>query len=396
MTVSSRFARMSAAEMRRRHSLLREVADAEHVEALVVLGNEDDMSGYVRWFTDEPVSSYRTVAMFVPGEGVTVIEHGGAGESREHDPESEDYRGVVAIHTVAAFQSADYTAGYEAATLVELIARRGFARVGLVGGSNMPHRFIRMLTEGLEGKTALKNLTEAIDALMVIKSEEEQDHIRAAAALQDEVFDETISYIRPGMREIEVTAFARQASLRRGGTAGVILVGSAPQGCFAPFNPVGSQARVIEAGDYVSLLIENAGPSGHFTEVARNIVLGKAGERLREASEQSLALRHQILPRMRPGAACADVFAEHNAHRVAMGHPAENRIFAHGQGYNLVERPLVRWDEQMSLGAGMNLAVHPTLADGETCFAVMCDNFILAGDGSMMRLHRTEEKLFEI
>lgn len=382
--------------MRRRHSLLREVADAARVEALVVLGNEDDMSGYIRWFTDEPVNSYRTVAMFVPGEGLTVIEHGGAGESRGHDPDSQDYRGVVAIHTVASFQSADYTAGYEAATLVELLARRGFARIGLVGASNMPHRFVCMMAEGLSGKAALEDLTDAVDALMVVKSDEEQEHIRAAAAIQDEVFAETLAQLRPGMREIDVTAFARLASLRRGGAAGVILVGSAPQGQFAPFKQPGSQNRVIEKGDYVSLLIENAGPSGHFTEIARNVVLGTAGAQLREACEQSRLLRQQILPAMRPGAACASVLTEHNEHRAAMGHLAENRIFAHGQGYNLVERPLVRGDEPMKLSAGMNLAVHPTLADGQTCFAVVCDNFLLGRDGQMARLHRTEEKVFEV
>jgi len=392
----SRFAHMTAAEIGRRHALLGAAAQDGRLDALVALGNEDDMSGYIRWFIDEPVSSYRTVVMFVPGDGVTVIEHGVAGGAHRHDPEAEEYHGVSSIHTVASFQSAAYTAGYEAETLTHLIRKRAFVRVGLVGGANMPYRFLRQLTENLEGVVEFVDATDAVDAMMMVKSPEEQTHIRAAAALQDEVFAAVLAEAKPGMREIDVTALARSASLRLGGSAGVILAGSARQGAFAPFKLTWNQNRVIREGDYLSLLIENAGPSGHFTEVARNIVFGKVASGLLEACEQARTLQEQILPSMRPGASCADVFRQHNDQRIALRHPAENRIFAHGQGYNLVERPLVRADEPRPLEAGMNLAVHPTLADGHSCFAVMCDNFLLTEGGEMVRLHRTEQKVFEI
>ena len=41
------------------------------------------------------------------------------------------------------------------------------------------------------------------------------------------------------------------------------------------------------------------------------------------------------------------------------GLPPELRLYAHGQGYDMVERPLIRDDETMPLEAGMCLAVHP-------------------------------------
>jgi len=396
LTRSSKFARMSAAEMQRRHALLQALSEAQEFDALVTFGNEDDMSGYVRWFVDEPVSSYRTIVMFVPGEGMTVIEHGSAGGVRTHDPKSDDYQGVRAIHTVAAFQSASYTAGYEADVVTGIIRKRGLSRIGLVGMANMPHRFVQQLTDGVEGFAVLNDATDAVDILLAIKSAEEQDHIRAAAALQDEVFAIVLSQLRPGLREIDVTAIARAASLRLGGSGGVILTGSAPQGQFAPFKLAGSQNRIIQEGDYLSLLIENAGPSGHFTEIARNISIGKAGSQLIEASEQSRLLQERILLSMRLEAPCADVFREHNRQRAVAQHRAEDRIFAHGQGYNLVERPLVRDDEPMVLKAGMNLAIHPTLVDTNRYFAVMCDNFLLKDNGSIERIHATSQKVFEV
>lgn len=396
VTDVSKFVRMSAAEMRRRHGLLQRLSQDKELDALVVLGNEDDLSGYVRWFTDEPVGSYRTVVLFVLGEGMTVIEHGGAGGARAHDPASEDYRGVHAIYTVAAFQSAHYTAGHEADVLIGLVRKHGLSRIGLVGTANLPHCFVRKLTDGVEGIAVLEDVTDAVDALLAIKSAEECHHIRAAAALQDNVFAAVLAQLRPGLREIDVTAIARAASLRLGGSNGVILTGSAPQGQFAPFKLANSQNRVISEGDYVSLLIENAGPSGHFTEVARNISIGKAGSQLLETSEQARFLQEQILGSMRLGAPCAELYRLHNYQRTAMRHPREDRIFAHGQGYNLVERPLIRDDEPMSLAAGMNLAIHPTLSDGRSHFTVMCDNFLLDGPQGLERIHQTPQKVFEV
>ena len=41
------------------------------------------------------------------------------------------------------------------------------------------------------------------------------------------------------------------------------------------------------------------------------------------------------------------------------GAPPELRLYGHSQGYDLVERPLLRDDETMPLAANMNMAVHP-------------------------------------
>ncbi len=395
MNHALRFARVSAAEIARRHGLLADLCALHRLGAIVTLGNEDDMSGYVRWFTDEPVSSYRTAVAYLPGEGMSVVEHGSRGGRSDHDPADESYRGVFEIHTVASFQSAAFTSDCEAVSLASALRRHGLRRIGIAGLQQMPHAFVQALGRELDGP-AFIDVTDAVDAMMVVKSAEELDLIRAAAELQDQVFAEVLRHLRPGMREIDVTAIARAASLRLGGAGGVILAGSAPQGSFAPFNSPFNQARVIGEGDYVSLLIENAGPAGYFTEIARNISFGKAQQCLIDASGTALDLRNRILPEIVAGASCPEIFARHNAQRATFGLEAENRVFAHGQGYFLVERPIIRDDEPMVLAANMNLAVHPTLADGTTTFAVVCDNFLLDETGKARRIHKTEERVFEV
>ncbi len=76
--------------------------------------------------------------------------------------------------------------------------------------------------------------------------------------------------------------------------------------------------------------------------------------------------------------------------------PPETRLFAQGQGYDLVERPLIREDETFEVTANMNLAIHPTIAHGHAVFTTMCGNFVVGADGSMKRIHSAEQKVFEI
>lgn len=77
------------------------------------------------------------------------------------------------------------------------------------------------------------------------------------------------------------------------------------------------------------------------------------------------------------------------------GLPPERRLYAHGQGYDLVERPLIRADETMELAANMNFAVHPGYDDG-TVFAVICDNYLVTETGVSDCLHQTSKKVFEL
>ena len=79
----------------------------------------------------------------------------------------------------------------------------------------------------------------------------------------------------------------------------------------------------------------------------------------------------------------------------ARGLPPELRLYCHGQGYDLVERPLVRFDETMALEENMNLAVHPGYQSA-SLFAVICDNYLVGRDGPGECLHRTEKKVFEV
>jgi hypothetical protein len=58
--------------------------------------------------------------------------------------------------------------------------------------------------------------------------------IRAAAEMQDEIFAKVLAHIKPGMRDIDVTAYAQYEGQRLGSEQGIFLGGSAPRTSSAP------------------------------------------------------------------------------------------------------------------------------------------------------------------
>ena len=79
----------------------------------------------------------------------------------------------------------------------------------------------------------------------------------------------------------------------------------------------------------------------------------------------------------------------------ARGLPEERRVYCHGQGYEVVERPLVRDDESMKIAANMNIGIHPSLSN-ESMFATVCDNFLVHAEGSSERLHKMPQTIIEL
>jgi Xaa-Pro aminopeptidase len=251
------------------------------------------------------------------------------------------------------------------------------------------------IKDALEGCAKLVDATEFIDGIKAIKSAEEIALIRKTAALQDAVFAKVLDTIKPGLRDIDVTAAAQREGQILGSEQGIFLGGSAPIGQRSPFVPRYMQGRTLKAGDHLSLLIENNGPAGFYTEIARTIVLGKASNELIDGFEMVKEAQAHSLGLMKPGTPCRDIAAAHDAFMTERGLPPELRLYSHGQGYDMVERPLIRVDETMTLETGMNLAVHPGY-ETPSIFAVICDNYLIEATGASECLHKTPKQIFEI
>lgn len=388
--------RISTAELTRRWTAVRAAMAERGIEALVMQNANDWLGGYVKWFTDIPATNgYPRSVVFYADALMTVVEIGAFGGRQVFDSHDPTHRGVGELLTSPSFTSIGYTHEYDAQLIAAAIRRRGIRAVGLLGGKALPAGFVATIADALPDRRGLGEAGDFVDAIKAIKSEEEIGLIRRTAAVQDEVFQAILAAIKPGMRDVDVAALAWREGQIRGSEQGIVLGASAPLGERSSFVGRHMQGRTLRPGDHLSLLIEINGPGGLYTEIARTIVLGRASAELREAFAAMREAQEATLRRMRPGAACREIAAAHDTLMTGRGLPPELRLFSHGQGYDMVERPLIRRDEPMTLAAGMNLSVHPGY-ETERLFAVICDNYLIGPSGPGQCLHRTEKTISEL
>jgi Xaa-Pro aminopeptidase len=388
-----RITRISTQELERRWNLVRDHLKERGVDALIVQSERDFTGGYVKWFTDIPAYYPRTV-IFHASDLMTVVEHGPAGRRRSLAGNDAENPGVGEVITTSAFPSIHYTRTYDAQAVADVVSRRGYRKVALVAAVGMPHGFVAYLQRVLSG-AEISDETEFIDHAKAVKSAEEIALIRKAAEMQDAVFAKVLSHIKPGIRDLEVAALAQYEGQLLGSEQGIFLGMSAKLGQPAFFAQRHFQGRTLRPGDHMSLLIENNGAGGFYTELSRTFVLGKALQELIDGFEIVKEAQSYTLKQFKPGASCREISLAHNEFMKQKGVPPESRVYSHSQGYDLIERPLIRSDETMNLEKGMNMSVHPSYATS-SMYAHICDNYLIEENGVSECLHQTPKRIFEL
>ncbi len=387
--------RITQAELMRRWKAVRRIMKDRNIDAIVMQNTNDWLGGYVKWFTDLPANNgYPRTVIFHADAPMSLVEMGPSGKRLDFATDETLHRGVGEMLHTPSFTSVGYTDRDDARLAIEALRRHPNRSIGLITPGALPYAFLSALKEQFAA-TSFVDVTSDIDAIKAIKSEEEIALIRRTARLQDEVFTEVLKEIRPGLRDIDVTSIAQRKGQALGSEQGIFLGGSSPLGIRSPFAPRYMQGRTLKKGDHLSLLIEINGPGGFYTEIARTIVVGKASSELKDALAAVKAAQDHSLSLMKPGVPVGDIFTAHNVYMKQNGMPPETRLYAHGQGYDMVERPLIRNDDDMRLRQGMCLAVHPGY-ETPALFAVICDNYMIEENGAGECLHQTEKKIFEI
>lgn len=385
---------LSAQEMQRRWAVVRERMRDEGIDALVLQNSSDWVGGHIRWFTNQPATNgYPTSAVLALDGAISLIEQGPFGLVRE-TPGAAD--GIARRLTTPSYPSVGYTAAYDAELALAELQRLGARRVGAVAPAGWYHGFGAALREGLASAgVAVVDFTDAVDRIKAIKSDEERAHIRAVAAMQDEVMARVAAFIRPGLKDFEVAAYAQYQGQLLGSEQGIFLSSSAPPGQAASFRPRSMQGRTLQPGDVFSLLVENNGAGGFYTELSRIFVLGRASAELREVHARVLEAQRAALAMLKPGTPCTEIYARHNAWLREHGMAEERRLSIHGMGHDMVERPLVRDDETMAIEQGMAIVVHPGVLN-ERLFVHNTDLYLIESHGPGECLHRTAKQVFEI
>jgi len=387
---------ISNRELERRWSAVRAAMAGNGVDVLLAQANNDFMGGYVKYLTDVPATNgYPATVAFPKDERMTVIGMGPHGLVRELPPQGDGVRrGVARFMSTPSFASAHYTAEYDAQVAGKVLAPYATATIGLLGTAAMSFALVDYLKRSLP-RARFVDASDLVDRIKAVKSAEEIEFMRRVAAMQDTAMEAVMKGIRPGMRDLEVAAIAESVGHSHGSEQGLFLCASGPVGTAAVFGNRHLQNRVIREGDQFTLLIENNGPGGFYTEIGRTCVLGRASAEMHEEFAFVLKAQKFTTELLKPGASCKDIWDAYNSFLRENSRPEEKRLHCHSQGYDMVERPMVRFDETMPVGASMVVAAHPTYVTERT-YSWVCDNFLIGDHGVVERLHRFPQKIFEL
>ncbi len=383
---------ISTAELERRWKAVRAAMKEKGLDFLIVQNSTDILGGYVKWLTDvAPRINYPSTVIFPREEEMTSIWHGPRPPARPGPP-SWAIRGVKKRIGVPIIPSLEFSSIFDAEKVVEELAPYGKCRIGLVGMGLISASFYKYVTEHLTA-ARFEKATDMVDEIKAIKSDEEIRHIRETCKLQDELFAYTLTRVEPGRRDYEIYADVMGKCLALGGQQANIMLGSFPYGKPAEILPPTYGNRMIQDGDQFTILLETNGPSGIWTELARTICLGRASPELVEQLELARQAQKVTLDLLKPGANPADIWEANNAFLRSIGYQEERRIYAHGMGYDMVERPSIDPLETMKIKAGMNMAVHPAVISAKAN-AWLCENYIVTKTGVKECLHKTPQKIF--
>jgi len=385
-------AAMPARELDRRYAEIRKAMKAENIDILIAQNDNMYLGGYVRYFLGIPaVNGYPVTVLFPANDDMTTITHGGPPDIP--GPPAYAVHRVKNKVTFPYFRTVRYTNQWDAEETVKIIKARGDKKVGVIGMGMMGAAFYTYVKEHLP-TVEIVEATEMLDEIKAVKSADELVFVRRAIETQDLVMAAVPSMLRPGRYEFEVRNDLIHLLADFGSEEQLMRLGSAPNG-----QPAGTvhnyyQKRRIEWGDQFNVMIEPNGPGGYYGECARTWVLGEPTKELLKAWDDALAAQNYAAELSKPGVDVATIFTRYNQFVVAMGYAPEGRVFAHGQGYDLVERPLIRDDENMTLKANMVLAIHPLLVTS-TALAFPCDDFLVTENGARI-MHQTPRQIFTV
>ena len=223
-----------------------------------------------------------------------------------------------------------------------------------------------------------------------VKSPWEVERSRVTCALICGVFREIPSFLRAGMREVDLAA-EFEARLRRAGNEGsprtrsfnqeffmglAIAGGSATAPSFfdgpvtgrglSPSSPVGASVDAVPA-DAPVLLDYTAIKDGYVADMTRIAVAGRLDPALVRAFDASLRIQEEVARGLVPGAVPSKLWAraleqagEAGLEKNFMGPPgAQSRFVGHGVGMELDEWPVLAPGFDDPLREGQVIAVEP-------------------------------------
>ena len=394
-------------EMRRRWDALIADMEKENIDCLFMYSTDRIFSAYLRYVTDSPTGLQPLMGLFSK-QGISLVGHGVkgvplfpppikeqkkgefqflAGGSRQHDF-VKDLIGVPGCATV------NYVADLWPEAIAELIQKYGYKRIGLVGPSMIPVSFTNYLRAHMP-ELEYVDATTLVDNHKEVKSPYEMKQAEECVWLIDELMLAAPSVMKVGQTLREAGRKLRALADGIDCMDLNIMLGKHPT--MPIFTEWGNTDEdVIMPDDCIELMVEVSSNVGLWGECGRVYSMGEPPQELIDTVNLAFEMQDYLASLVVPGAISSEVYEKYSARLVENGFPPEKRICCHGQGYDVIELPLVRPEVDAPLKENSFIAIHPSMYDptrSTGCF--VCDNYVITKDGAKI-MSRTPREIIRV
>ncbi|KAB2334661.1 aminopeptidase P family protein [Cytobacillus depressus] len=268
----------------------------------------------------------------------------------------------------------------KAELLAEVVRQTERLKISKLGFEQTHMSFYSYSEYQAQLKAEMVPLTGTIEKLRMIKDKEEISIIREAAEIADAAFTHILEFIKPGIKEIEVSNELESYMRKQGATSSAFdtIVASGHRGAF----PHGvASIKVIEKGDMVTLDF-GANYKGYRSDITRTIAVGEPNEDLKGIYYIVLEALSKALDGIKPGMTgkTADAFSRdyitEKGYGKQYGHGS-----GHGIGLDIHEEPFKNVNCEIVLEQGMVLTVEPGIYIPNLGGVRIEDDILLTADG---------------
>ncbi len=238
--------------------------------------------------------------------------------------------------------------------VADVVKNLEFSRVGFDALSASTYMKLAKSLKGVK----LKDKSNMVWKLRMIKDETELNYMRRAAALTSEGMKAAIQTVKAGLREFEVAAEIEYA-MRRRGSGGVAFDTAVASGVRSAYPHGGCTDRKIRKGDFVVLDI-GAKYQNYRSDLTRTLTVGEPSSKQQRVYRVVKEAQEKAFQNVRAGVkACnVDTVARELIENEGYGEYFVHSL-GHGVGLEIHESPTLGPESKDKLRAGNVVTVEP-------------------------------------
>lgn len=197
-----------------------------------------------------------------------------------------------------------------------------------------------------------------VEALRLIKSEDEQSILRYAAKIADKAFEHILNYIKPGVRELDI-ANELEYFMRKEGASSSSFEIIVASGIRSSLPHGAASNKKISHGELVTLDF-GALYNGYCSDITRTVAVGKISDQLKEIYDVVLTAQRIGVEGIKPGMKASEADALTRNYITEQGYGNYfGHSTGHGIGLEIHEGPALSPRSDVALEEGMVVTVEP-------------------------------------